>query len=111
MAWVPRPPARASLLLATPCSMNPRVRSRSPRFGAGPCALVLIAVALPVRSQVAPATHEADTKAKDDVSVMSEFKVFDKKPVPFTDANIDIPRGLNDVQPYYVIGPDEIEGS
>ncbi len=42
---------------------------------------------------------------------MSEFKVYDKKAVPFTDANMDIPRGVNDVQPYYIIGPDEIENS
>ena len=42
---------------------------------------------------------------------MSEFKVYDKKPVPFTDANMDIPRGINDTQAYYIIGPDEIENS
>ena len=42
---------------------------------------------------------------------MSEFKVYDKKPVPFTDANMDIPRGINDIQAYYIIGPDEIENS
>ena len=42
---------------------------------------------------------------------MTEFKVYDKKPVPFTDANMDIPRGINDVQAYYVIGRDEIENS
>jgi outer membrane receptor protein involved in Fe transport len=42
---------------------------------------------------------------------MSEFKVFDKKPVPFTDANMDIPRGVNDVQAYYILSADEIESS
>jgi iron complex outermembrane recepter protein len=42
---------------------------------------------------------------------MSEFKVFDKKPVPFTDANMDIPRGINDVQAYYILSADEIESS
>ncbi len=42
---------------------------------------------------------------------MDEFKVYDKKPVPFTDANMDIPRGINDIQAYYIIGPDEIENS
>ena len=42
---------------------------------------------------------------------MEEFKVFDKKPVPFTDANMDIPRGINDVQPYYIIGSEEIEAT
>lgn len=42
---------------------------------------------------------------------MEEFKVYDKKPVPFTDANMDIPRGVNDVQAYYIITPDELESS
>ena len=42
---------------------------------------------------------------------MSEFKVYDKKPVPFTDANMDIPRGINDVQAYYVIAAEELENS
>src|SRR5688500_12526925 len=53
----------------------------------------------------APATPPAE------VRVMDEFKVYDKKPVPFTDANMDIPRGINDVQAYYIISPDEIENS
>ena len=48
---------------------------------------------------------------KPTVSVLSEFKVHEKKHVPFTDANMDIPRGINDVQPYYIIGADEIENS
>ena len=60
-------------------------------------------------AQVAPAASEA--AKKEDVRVMDEFKVFDKKPVPFTDANMDIPRGINDVQPYYILGTDEIENS
>lgn len=42
---------------------------------------------------------------------MNEFKVYDKKPVPFTDANMDIPRGVNDVQAYYFITAAEIEES
>ncbi len=42
---------------------------------------------------------------------MEEFKVYDKKAVPFTDANMDIPRGINDIQAYYIIGADEIENS
>jgi outer membrane receptor protein involved in Fe transport len=42
---------------------------------------------------------------------MSEFKIYDKKAVPFTDANMDIPRGVNDVQAYYIIGQEEVESS
>ena len=54
----------------------------------------------------------ATAAAKDaDVSVLAEFKVYDKKPVPFTDANMDIPRGVNDVQAYYIIGAEEIENA
>ncbi|MBL9210112.1 MAG: TonB-dependent receptor [Opitutaceae bacterium] len=59
-------------------------------------------------SSPAPAPATAGTK---DAVVLDEFKVFDKKPVPFTDANMDIPRGVNDVQAYYIIGADEIENS
>jgi iron complex outermembrane receptor protein len=60
----------------------------------------------------APATTDpAAAKKAEDVRVMDEFKVYDKKPVPFTDANMDIPRGINDVQAYYIITPDEIESS
>ena len=64
-----------------------------------------------VRSQTAPSGIAPVGGKKDEVNVMTEFKVYDKKPVPFTDANMDIPRGINDVQAYYVIGADEIENS
>jgi hypothetical protein len=48
----------------------------------------------PPRRPFAPvAPTPPPTAAKEDVSIMSEFKVYDKKPVPFTDANMDIPRG------------------
>jgi iron complex outermembrane receptor protein len=62
----------------------------------------------PVLTLAQPAPAPAP---REDVRVMSEFKVFDKKPVPFTDANMDIPRGINDVQAYYIIGREEIENS
>ena len=72
--------------------------------------LALLPVAALAQTAPAPATP-ATPPARDDVSVLAEFKVFDKKPVPFTDANMDIPRGVNDVQAYYVISAEEIEGS
>ncbi|MFM1746692.1 MAG: hypothetical protein RLZZ188_358, partial [Verrucomicrobiota bacterium] len=67
---------------------------------------------LTVLAQIAPApaTPPAPT-TRGEVSVLAEFKVYDKKPVPFTDANMDIPRGVNDVQAYYIISAEEIEGS
>ncbi|MEO6243882.1 MAG: TonB-dependent receptor, partial [Opitutaceae bacterium] len=73
--------------------------------------LALTFIALPASAQTAAPVGTPAVAKKDDVAVMAEFKVYDKKPVPFTDANIDIPRGVNDVQPYYIIGPDEIENS
>ena len=72
--------------------------------------LALLPVAALAQTAPAPA-RPATPPARDDVSVLAEFKVFDKKPVPFTDANMDIPRGVNDVQAYYVISAEEIEGS
>src|SRR4051812_46436521 len=50
-------------------------------------------------------------KKEDAALVLDQFKVYDKKPVPFTDANMDIPRGIDDIQAYYIIGTDEIENS
>src|SRR5205814_68210 len=73
----------------------------------------LLATVTPSRaqSQAIPSATELADANKDDASLMSEFKVYEKKPVPFTDANMDIPRGVNDVQPYYIIGAEEIENS
>ncbi len=61
-------------------------------------------------AQSPPAPPPASGR-KDDVSVLAEFKVHEKKAVPFTDANMDIPRGINDIQAYYIISADEIENS
>ena len=80
---------------------------RAVLFGSGFAVFIILAPFAP--GQAAPVA--SDSAKKDEVSVMSEFKVYDKKPVPFTDANMDIPRGVNDVQPYYIIGADEIENS
>ena len=63
---------------------------------------------------VAQSAPTAATPGRTDhppVTVMAEFKIHEKKPVPFTDANMDIPRGINDVQAYYIIGQEEIENS
>ncbi|MBL9200207.1 MAG: TonB-dependent receptor [Opitutaceae bacterium] len=68
-------------------------------------------LALPASAQTAPPPTAPAVGNKGDVTVMSEFKIYDKKPVPFTDANMDIPRGINDVQAYYVIGREELENT
>ncbi len=73
--------------------------------------MALACIILPAFAQTAPPAGAPATAKKDDVAVMDEFKVYDKKPVPFTDANMDIPRGINDIQAYYIIGSDEIENT
>jgi outer membrane receptor protein involved in Fe transport len=72
---------------------------------------LLLAPAIPTLAQVRLPAPSALAPSVEEVRVMSEFKVFDKKPVPFTDANMDIPRGVNDVQAYYILSADEIESS
>ena len=94
--------------------MNPTHSSPLRRFAlrhAATHVLLLAATVTATRAQAAATAPGATAAKTGDVSVMSEFKVFDKKPVPFTDANMDIPRGINDVQAYYIIGRDEIENS
>lgn len=90
----------------TPCPSRSRL-SASRRLGA----LALAGLALPISAQTAPPAPAPASANKGDVTVMSEFKIHDKKPVPFTDANMDIPRGINDVQAYYIIGREEIENT
>lgn len=63
-----------------------------------------------VAQTLSPAPAPAAVKGGD-VSVLPEFKIYEKKSVPFTDANMDIPRGVNDVQPYYILSAEEIESS
>jgi outer membrane receptor protein involved in Fe transport len=72
---------------------------------------LLLAAAGPAGAQVRPPAPAAPPPSAEEVRVMSEFKVFDKKPVPFTDANMDIPRGINDAQAYYILSAEEIESS
>jgi outer membrane receptor protein involved in Fe transport len=51
------------------------------------------------------------TARTDDIERMGEFVVAGQKPAPFTDANVDIPRGIDDVQPYYIFTAQTIEQS
>ncbi len=77
----------------------------------GACFFVTVAVSPQARALSAPSPAAQPDAKKEDAVLMSEFKVYDKKAVPFTDANMDIPRGIIDVQAYYIIGADEIENS
>lgn len=90
---------------------TPHVVRRLVRLGLFASGLSLSPAIISAQVATGPSPTNQAASNKGDVSVMSEFKVFDKKPVPFTDANMDIPRGINDVQAYYMIGPDEIENS
>ncbi len=47
----------------------------------------------------------------DDVEQMGEFIVNGQKPAPFSDANVDLPRGIDDVQPYYIFNAQTIQQS
>jgi outer membrane receptor protein involved in Fe transport len=80
------------------------------RFSAA-AGLAFLPAATPcIRAQAVTAQPGADAK-KDAAVVLDEFKVYDKKPVPFTDANMDIPRGTNDVQAYYILAAEDLENS
>lgn len=72
--------------------------------------LASLAQTAPTQSPTAATSSDAK-KEQEAAVVLDQFKVYDKKPVPFTDANMDIPRGVNDVQAYYIIGSIEIEDS
>jgi outer membrane receptor protein involved in Fe transport len=55
---------------------------------------------------------KANTSGYDkDVVVLDKYSVTDAKPIPFTDNNVDIPRTMNDVQPYYIFNSETIQRS
>jgi outer membrane receptor protein involved in Fe transport len=45
------------------------------------------------------------------VEQLEKFIVTDTKPQPFSDRNVDLPRTINDVQPYYIFDSQKIEES
>jgi len=90
----------------------PHVVRRTLRLGLAFTTALFCSASL-LAQATAPSTTAATTSAAktEEARVMEQFKVYDKKAVPFTDANMDIPRGINDIQAYYIIGADEIENS
>lgn len=42
---------------------------------------------------------------------MDPYEVRDRRPEPFSDRNVDLPRTINDVQPYYIFNSQTIEES
>lgn len=55
--------------------------------------------------------QEVVVRAKKDVETLERLVVEDSKVKIFSDRNVDIPRGIDDVQPYYFIATEEIDHS
>src|ERR1700678_2898274 len=55
--------------------------------------------------------QEVVVVAKKDVETMNPYLVTDTKPQPFSDRNVDLPRGIDDVQPYYIFDSQTIDES
>lgn len=55
--------------------------------------------------------ESVQSQRETDVFKLDRFVVQSAKPPAFTDANVDIPRGENDVQPYRIITGEEMEFS
>lgn len=45
------------------------------------------------------------------VTTLSEYEVTDSRTLPFSSANLDLPRTINDAQPYYIFDAEEISQS
>ncbi len=63
----------------------------------------------PLYGQGTPATTATGKDAIEETIKLDDFEVTGHKAKPFTTANVDIPRGINDVQPYYVFDSKTIE--
>ena len=55
--------------------------------------------------------EEIVVSAKKDVETMEKYVVEDTKPKPFSDRNVDLPRGIDDAQPYYIFDSKTMEQS
>jgi outer membrane receptor protein involved in Fe transport len=55
--------------------------------------------------------EEYVVSAKKDVVELEGLEVTSDKPKPFTDRNVDIPRGIDDVQPYYIFDAKTLDQS
>lgn len=55
--------------------------------------------------------EEVVVSAKKDVETMEKYVVTDQKTKPFSDRNVDLPRGIDDAQPYYIFNSQTITNS
>jgi len=55
--------------------------------------------------------EEIVVTAKKEVQTMNPYLVQDVKPQPFSDRNVDLPRSIDDVQPYYIFDSQTIDES
>ncbi len=64
-----------------------------------------------LHAQAPASTGTGATPTDKDVVSLDTYEVDSTKPRAFTDANLDLPRTVNDVQPYYVFDAKNIEQS
>jgi len=64
-----------------------------------------------VHQGVVDTAAESAVEANSAIEKLSNFVVSEVKAPPFSDANLDIPRGPDDIQPYYIITGDTLENS
>jgi outer membrane receptor protein involved in Fe transport len=93
--------------------MLPLIATRAQRTAT---LLVLAIVAPPAIAQTAAsapaaATNSSSADADKSVTELNKYFVTDDKLAPFTGANVDVPRTIDDVQPYYFYDAKEIEFS
>src|SRR5262249_53577329 len=55
--------------------------------------------------------EEVIVSARKEVETLPQVTVTDQKPEPFSDRNVDLPRGMDDVQPYYIFNSQTIQES
>ncbi len=69
---------------------------------------------LTLAAEVMPSGQGGELKvvsASEDIMSMVPFEVTDQKSTPYSDRNIDIPRTIDDPQPYYIYSSQQIEQS
>lgn len=63
------------------------------------------------KSPTDPVTLEPYVVKGESVTELDKIEVTDTKQKPFSDSNVDIPRTIDDAQPYYIFSGDEIATS
>ena len=60
---------------------------------------------------LAQAVNPPAARAEKNVTTLDKFVVDDTRPTPFTTANVDLPRTIDDVQPYFFFEAQELDRS